>query len=129
MVKITIYEEVELTPRTGRRDYMVYQLTPTLLDAMVLAVIEREDAYGYMIAQRLKIIANQKESTLYPVLKRLQQAEFLVTYDQAYQGRNRRYYKITEKGINQLNFYRREWTLFKSAADEIMGGGEKDEQK
>lgn len=129
MVKITIYEKVELTPRTGRRDYMVYQLTPTLLDAMVLAVIEREDAYGYMIAQRLKIIANQKESTLYPVLKRLQQAEFLVTYDQAYQGRNRRYYKITEKGINQLNFYRREWTLFKSAADEIMGGGEKDEQK
>lgn len=108
---------------------MVYQLTPTLLDAMVLAVIEREDAYGYMIAQRLKIIANQKESTLYPVLKRLQQAEFLVTYDQAYQGRNRRYYKITEKGTNQLNFYRREWTLFKSAADEIMGGGEKDEQK
>lgn len=104
---------------------MVYQLTPVLLDAMVLAVIEGEDAYGYMIAQRLKVIANQKESSLYPVLKRLQQEGLLSTYDQGYQGRNRRYYRITEKGKYQLNFYREEWALFKTAADEILGGGEK----
>lgn len=104
---------------------MVYQLTPALLDAMVLAVTEREDAYGYMIAQRLKIIANQKESSLYPVLKRLQQEGLLSTYDQEYQGRNRRYYKITGRGKQQLNFYRSEWDLFKSAADEILDGGEK----
>ncbi len=38
-------------------DEMVYQLTPALLDAMVLAIAEGEDAYGYMIAQRLKSIA------------------------------------------------------------------------
>ena len=42
---------------------MVYQLTPTLLDAMVLAIAEGEDAYGYMIAQRLRNIASQKESS------------------------------------------------------------------
>ena len=71
---------------------MVYQLTPTLLDAMVLAIAEGEDAYGYMIAQRLRNIASQKESSLYPVLKRLLEAGYLETYDQEYQGRNRRYY-------------------------------------
>ena len=70
---------------------MVYQLTPALLDAMVLAIAEGEDAYGYMIAQRLKSIASQKESSLYPVLKRLLEAGLLETYDQEYQGRNRRY--------------------------------------
>lgn len=108
---------------------MVYQLTPALLDAMVLAVIDGEDAYGYMIAQRLKVIANQKESSLYPVLKRLQQGGLLSTYDQEYQGRNRRYYKITDKGKSQLQFYRREWNLFKLAADEILGGGENHEHE
>lgn len=107
---------------------MVYQLTPALLDAMVLAIAEGEDAYGYMIAQRLKNIASQKESSLYPVLKRLLEAGLLETYDQEYQGRNRRYYRITDAGRRQLEFYRKEWDGFKAAADEILVGGEKDEQ-
>ena len=108
---------------------MVYQLTPALLDAMVLAIAEGEDAYGYMIAQRLKIIASQKESSLYPVLKRLLEAGLLETYDQEYQGRNRRYYRITEEGRRRLAFYRKEWDEFKAAADEILVGGEQDEQE
>lgn len=108
---------------------MVYQLTPALLDAMVLAIAEDEDAYGYMIAQRLKNIASQKESSLYPVLKRLLEAGLLETYDQEYQGRNRRYYRITEEGRRRLAFYRKEWDEFKAAADEILVGGEQDEQE
>ena len=108
---------------------MVYQLTPALLDAMVLAIAEGEDVYGYMIAQRLKSIASQKESSLYPVLKRLLEAGLLETYDQEYQGRNRRYYRITEEGRRRLAFYRKEWDEFKAAADEILVGGEQDEQE
>ena len=108
---------------------MVYQLTPALLDAMVLAIAEGEDAYGYMIAQRLKNIASQKESSLYPVLKRLLEAGLLETYDQEYQGRNRRYYRITEEGRRRHAFYRKEWDEFKAAADEILVGGEQDEQE
>ena len=108
---------------------MVYQLTPALLDAMVLAIAEGEDAYGYMIAQRLKNIASQKESSLYPVLKRLLEAGLLETYDQEYQGRNRRYYRITEEGRRRLAFYRKEWDELKAAADEILVGGEQDEQE
>lgn len=104
---------------------MVYQLTPTLLDAMVLAIAEEQDAYGYMIAQRLKGLARQKESSLYPVLKRLMEAGYLDAYNQEYQGRNRRYYKITESGRERLAFYRDEWNEFKVAADQILCGGEK----
>ena len=50
-----------------------------------------------------------QESTLYPVLRRLQKDDCLEVYDQAYAGRNRRYYKLTEKGQAQLNLYKIEW--------------------
>ena len=101
----------------------MYQLSTALLEALVLAVIDGGDAYGYVIAQQLKTLATQKESALYPVLKRLQAEGMLTTYDQAFQGRNRRYYRITEEGKKQLAFYRQEWESFKTAADEIFDGG------
>lgn len=105
---------------------MIYQVTPALLDALVLAVIDEEEAYGYMIAQQIKELAVQKESALYPVLKRLLAAEELVAYNQEYQGRNRKYYRITEEGRAHLELCRREWADFKDAADKIMYGGKED---
>lgn len=108
---------------------MLYQLTPALLDAMVLSILEAEAAYGYSIAQRLKPVAGQKESSLYPVLKRLSLAGYLTAYDREYQGRNRRYYRITASGKERLQFYRAEWESFKQEADEIMNGGAAYEQE
>ena len=74
---------------------MTYQLTAPLLDACVLGVIEKEDVYGYTLTQRVMDVVDISESTLYPVLRRLQKADLLETYDIPYQGRNRRYYRIT----------------------------------
>ena len=62
------------------------------------------------------------ESTLYPVLRRLQKENYLTTYDQPFQGRNRRYYKITEEGLQQLAFYKEEWESYKSKIDVLLGG-------
>ena len=62
------------------------------------------------------------ESTLYPVLRRLQKENYLATYDQPYQGRNRRYYRITEEGIAKLKFYKDEWEVYKSNIDVLLGG-------
>ena len=103
---------------------MVFPLNPVLLEALVLAVIDSGDAYGYVIAQKLKALASQKESALYPVLKRLQTAGYLTTYDQGFQGRNRRYYRITEEGKQQLSFYKKEWQDFKAMTDQVFDGGE-----
>lgn len=102
---------------------MVYQLSATLLEALVLAVVDSGDAYGYVIAQRLKPLASQKEPALYPVLKRLQAEGLLKTYDREFQGRNRRYYKITEEGERRLAFFRDEWEILKAEADKIFDGG------
>lgn len=59
--------------------------------------------------QDVRGVLDISESTLYPVLRRLQKDDCLEVYDQAYAGRNRRYYKLTEKGQAQLNLYKIEW--------------------
>lgn len=102
---------------------MAFQLGSTLLDACVLAVLSREDTYGYVLTQQVRQIMNISESTLYPVLRRLQKDECLTTYDQAFQGRNRRYYKITDKGKATLIQYLNEWKDYKRDVDKVLLGG------
>ena len=51
---------------------MIFQLGSALLDACVLAILDRGDTYGYVLTQNVKEIVDISESTLYPVLRRLQ---------------------------------------------------------
>jgi|P827metagenome_2_1110787.scaffolds.fasta_scaffold02709_14 transcriptional regulator, PadR family len=99
---------------------MTYQLTAPLLDACVLGIVEKEDAYGYTLTQKVRELVDISESTLYPVLRRLQKDECLVTYDAPYQGRNRRYYAITDYGRRRLEFYKDEWEKYKANIDRLL---------
>lgn len=101
---------------------MTYQLTAPLLDACVLGIVDKEDVYGYTLTQKVRELVDISESTLYPVLRRLQKADMLTTYDQPYEGRNRRYYAITDAGREQLKFYRNEWAIYKQNIDSLLGG-------
>ena len=101
-------------------DCLTYQLTAPLLDACVLGIVAKEDSYGYTLTQKVQEKVDISESTLYPVLRRLQKEEFLITYDQPYQGRNRRYYRITEAGRKQLEYYRQEWKDYKNRIDSLL---------
>lgn len=100
---------------------MTYQLTAPLLDACVLGIVDKEDAYGYTLTQRAQQVVDISESTLYPVLRRLQKAGLLSTYDVPYQGRNRRYYAITGEGRETLSFYRKEWIVYRNNIDGLLG--------
>ena len=102
---------------------MIFQVSATLLDACVLSVLRKEDAYGYVLTQTLKDSLEISESTLYPVLRRLQKEDFLSTYDEPYQGRNRRYYTITDKGRGQVEQYRGAWKDFRKRVDTLIEGG------
>jgi len=102
---------------------MAIQVTGTLLDACVLALLAKEDAYGYSLTQSVKETLDVSESTLYPVMRRLQTDECLSTYDVPYSGRNRRYYKITERGMAKYGACLEEWEIFKEKIDRILGGG------
>ena len=63
------------------------------------------------------------ESTLYPVLRRLQKGNYCQTYDEPYQGRNRRYYSITEEGKAKLEEYKLQWIDYKTAIETFLGDG------
>ena len=65
---------------------MSYPISSSLLDGIVLAVVERESTYGYRITQDVQKVLDISESTLYPVLRRLMKDGCLTTYDQAYAG-------------------------------------------
>jgi len=102
---------------------MLFSVGAALLDACVLSVLRKEDAYGYVLTQTLKETIEISESTLYPVLRRLQKDEFLSTYDVPWQGRNRRYYAITEKGREMSSEYKNAWTDFRGRVDGLILGG------
>ncbi len=102
---------------------MSFQLGSALLDACVLAILTNGDTYGYVLTQQVKEVMNISESTLYPVLRRLQKNDFLITYDVPFQGRNRRYYQITDLGRAKYSDYLKEWDLYKEKVDKILLGG------
>ena len=104
---------------------MVFNTGAALLDAIVLAVVSREPegTYGYKITQDVRKALDVSESTLYPVLRRLQKDDCLEVYDQQFDGRNRRYYKITEKGGAQLRLYQTEWQRYATKINELFEGG------
>lgn len=95
------------------------------MDAIVLAVVSKdtEGTYGYKITQDVRSVLEISESTLYPVLRRLLKDDCLEVYDMEYGGRNRRYYKITEKGSAQLTLYRKEWMSYSGKVTQLFDGG------
>lgn len=101
---------------------MVFNTGAALLDAIVLAVVsaDEEGTYGYKITQDVRQAIDVSESTLYPVLRRLQKDECLETYDKEFSGRNRRYYKVTDRGKAQLMLYRSEWIAYSSKISNIL---------
>ena len=105
---------------------MVFNTGAALLDAIVLAAVskEPEGTYGYKITQDVRQAIEVSESTLYPVLRRLQRDECLEVYDMEFGGRNRRYYKITEVGRKQLQMNYEEWKVYTGKINLLFQGVE-----
>lgn len=103
---------------------MVFNTGAALLDAIVLAVVsmDRDGTYGYKITQDVRKVIEISESTLYPVLRRLLKDGCLEVYDMEFAGRNRRYYKITDAGMAQLNLYKSEWQIYAAKINHIFTG-------
>lgn len=103
---------------------MKIQITADLLDGLVLAILEHDDYYGYALTQRMQEVITISESTMYPVLRRLKKDGYLTTYDQPYQGRNRRYYQITATGKQRLGRIKKLWNDYKTSLDRIFNARE-----
>ncbi|NCC08830.1 MAG: PadR family transcriptional regulator [Clostridia bacterium] len=103
---------------------MAFNTGSALLDALVLSVVSDESTYGYKITQDVRAVMDVSESTLYPVLRRLQKNGSLDTYDREFAGRNRRYYSITPDGCKQLEQYRNDWRDYQKKIDKVLFGGD-----
>lgn len=88
---------------------MDIQLKRGLLDVCVLAAIKQEDSYGYQIVKDIKPYITISESTLYPILRRLEAADCLSVRSVEYNGRLRKYYHITQAGLDRIAAFTEEW--------------------
>ncbi len=88
---------------------MDIQLKRGLLDVSVLAAIRDQDSYGYQIIKDMKPYLDLSESTLYTILKRLEGAKMLTVRSMEFEGRLRKYYHITERGIARIDEFLEDW--------------------
>ena len=88
---------------------MDVQMKRGLLEVCVLAAIQDEPSYGYRIIKDMKPYVEISESTLYPILRRLESADLLTVRVAEHNGRLRKYYSITEAGRVRIAAFRREW--------------------
>lgn len=88
---------------------MDIQLKRGLLEICVLAAIKNKDSYGYQIIKDMKPYIELSESTLYPILRRLEAAELLTVQSVEHSGRLRKYYHITQFGLDRITAFREEW--------------------
>ncbi len=85
------------------------QLKKGLLDICVLSALCRGESYGYKILKDLADYIDLSESTLYPILRRLESAKYLTAYSVAHDGRLRKMYAITDAGRAQIENFLKDW--------------------
>lgn len=106
---------------------MDIQLKRGILDVCVLAAIKDNDSYGYQIIKDIKPYIEMTESTLYTILKRLENTDMLTVYSIEHNGRLRKYYRITNAGLKRIEDFKNEWHEVMSIYKFITKGDSLDE--
>ena len=108
---------------------MDIQLKRGILDVCVLAAIKDEESYGYKIIKDLKPYIELSESTLYTILKRLENANMLTVRSAEHGGRLRKYYRITRAGLGRIEDFKEEWKEIISIYEFVAKEGEKRDEE
>lgn len=97
------------------------QFKKGVLDLCVLAAVSKKEMYGYGLKIEMSKIMEVTENTLYPLLRRLEKDEMLTTYNKTSEaGRTRKYYVITQKGLDYLEMMKSEWLTFTKSVNLIL---------
>lgn len=99
---------------------MDIQLKRGLLDVCVLSAIKDGESYGYQIIKDVRPYVSLSESTLYPILRRLESAELLTVRCAEHCGRLRKYYRITPRGLERIEAFKRDWRELESIYQYIV---------
>ena len=108
MPLVTLFGEAGIVPIVLALIMMFFKKTRKA-GICVLAAIKYRDSYGYQIIKDMKPYMQISESTLYPILRRLEEGKFLSVYSVEHNGRLRKYYHIEKKGMKRLNEFTDEW--------------------
>lgn len=106
---------------------MDVQLKRGILEVCVLAAIKNEASYGYKIIKDIKPYVTISESTLYPILRRLESSQMLSVNSVEHNGRLRKYYQITEAGLDRISAFVQEWEEVMSIYQFVAREDKKDE--
>ncbi|MBU0997173.1 MAG: PadR family transcriptional regulator [Firmicutes bacterium] len=96
------------------------QLKKGILEILVLASLKYEDSYGYVINQEISEVIDISESTLYPILRRLEQQNYVRTYQTTFNSRIRKYYQITKVGLTKLRESEADFMEMKKVYDYVL---------
>ncbi|MBP3691995.1 MAG: PadR family transcriptional regulator [Clostridia bacterium] len=107
---------------------MDIQLKRGLLDVCVLAAIKPQDSYGYQIIKDMAPFVEISESTLYPILRRLEAQQYLTVHSAEHNGRLRKYYHITPLGLARIESFKQEWKELLSIYSFVTREEQKNEQ-
>lgn len=104
---------------------MVYnsQLIKGILDGCIMKIISSEKTYGYEISEKLKLYGfeNIAGGTLYPILLRLEKKEFIKgELTKSPLGPKRKYYELTQEGLEELNEFRKSWNGISEMVNNIL---------
>ena len=95
-------------------------------DLLVLSILENEKMYGYQMIKQLKLKSENvfefQEGTLYPILHKLEEKGWILSYWDVIGGKKRKYYSITKDGKKQWKSKKEEWQIFSTSMNQIIGG-------
>lgn len=95
-------------------------------ELIVLSILEKENMYGYQMIKELKEKSENvfefQEGTLYPILHKLEEKGWIISYWDETGGKKRKYYSITKDGKKQLKSKKEEWQIFSTSMNQIIGG-------
>lgn len=98
------------------------QMKKGILELCVLSMLGKEDRYGYELTEELSEEMAIAPGTLYLILKRLKDDERVETYlVESESGPARKYYHLTQKGIDSLNEQRNDWQQFIRVVEKFIG--------
>ncbi|MBE6896172.1 MAG: PadR family transcriptional regulator [Ruminococcaceae bacterium] len=108
---------------------MDIQIKRGILEVCVLAAIKENDSYGYKIIKDIKPYVDISESTLYPILRRLESTNMLSVRNVEHNGRLRKYYHITDLGLERITEFKKEWEELQSIYNFINKAGDSNDKE
>lgn len=103
---------------------MNIQFKKGVLEICVLALLNKEDYYGYELVKRISNQIAISEGSVYPLLRRLTKEGYFTTYMQeSTEGPSRKYYSLTEQGQDYLHTLIEEWQSFTHGVNQFIKEG------